>query len=47
MQVLVALQRLVNALGTDAPAAYPLLLPILQLCTDINQVTPGGTAVQL
>ena len=39
MQVLVALQRLVNALGTDAPAAYPLLLPILQLCTDINQVT--------
>ena len=39
VQVLVALQRLVNALGTDAPAAYPLLLPILQLCTDINQVT--------
>lgn len=37
VQVLVALQRLVNALGTDAPAAYPLLLPILQLCTDINQ----------
>lgn len=37
MQVLLALQRLVNALGTDSPRCYDLLLPILRHCTDINQ----------
>ena len=35
--MLLALQRLVNALGTDSPQCYDLLLPILQHCTDINQ----------
>jgi len=30
LQVLSALQHLVNALGSDSPAAYPLLLPLLQ-----------------
>ena len=37
MQVLLTLQRLVNALGTDSPRCYDLLLPILRHCTDINQ----------
>lgn len=36
-QVLVALQRLVHALGAESPAAYPLVLPVLKLCTDPNQ----------
>lgn len=33
-QVLVALQRLVNALGPDSPATHPLVLPVLRLCCD-------------
>ncbi|KAK9830439.1 hypothetical protein WJX72_011753 [[Myrmecia] bisecta] len=37
IQILLALQRLVNALGVDSPSCYPLLLPILKHCTDINQ----------
>lgn len=37
IQVLLALQRLVNALGAESPACYPLVLPVLRLCTDINQ----------
>ncbi|DBA79077.1 hypothetical protein WJX77_002150 [Trebouxia sp. C0004] len=37
IQVLLALQRLVNALGMDSPASYTLLLPILQQCTSIHQ----------
>ncbi len=36
-QVLVALQRLVHALGAESPAAYPLVLPVLKLCTDPHQ----------
>jgi hypothetical protein len=36
-QVLVALQRLVNALGPESPATYPFLLPVLDYCTDIGQ----------
>lgn len=36
-QVLVALQRLTFALGPESPAAYPLLLPVLRLCTDPAQ----------
>ena len=37
MQVILALQRLVNALGSESPATYPVLLPALQYATD-----PGG-----
>ncbi len=37
-QVLLALQRVVNALGSESPACYPLLLPVLRLCTDPSQV---------
>ena len=37
MQVLLALQRLVNALGAESPAAYPLVLPVLRICTDPGQ----------
>ena len=37
-QILLALQRVVNSLGVESPTTYPLLLPILQLCTDVNQV---------
>lgn len=39
MQILVSLQRLVHALGTDSWACYPLLVQLLPYCTDINQVT--------
>lgn len=38
LQVLLVLQRLVNALGPDSPGCYNLLLPILQQCTAIDQV---------
>ena len=38
VQVLVALQRLINALGPDCPASYGILQPLLQHCTDPNQV---------
>ncbi|KAI8476158.1 MAG: armadillo-type protein [Monoraphidium minutum] len=34
IQVLAALQLLVNVLGPDSPAAYPLLLPLLQHSLD-------------
>jgi len=34
IQVLAALQLLVNVLGTDSPAAYPLLVPLLQHSLD-------------
>ncbi|KAL3150483.1 hypothetical protein ABBQ32_000305 [Trebouxia sp. C0010 RCD-2024] len=37
IQVLLALQRLVNALGPDSPGCYNLLVPILQQCTAIDQ----------
>ncbi|KAK9787255.1 hypothetical protein WJX73_002919 [Symbiochloris irregularis] len=37
MQILVSLQRLVHALGTDSWACYPLLMQLLPHCTDINQ----------
>lgn len=37
MQVLTALQRLVNVLGPDSAACHPLLLPLLRYCTDITQ----------
>lgn len=39
VQVLLALSRLVNALGMDSPASYGLLIPILQNCTATNQVS--------
>ena len=38
-QVLMSLQRLVNALGMGCPSSYPFLIPILRLCTDPNQVS--------
>ena len=38
MQVLVALQKLLNALGPDSPASYAILEPLLRHCTDPNQV---------
>ena len=31
------LQRLVHALGAESPATYPLVLPVLRLCTDPSQ----------
>ena len=37
MQVLTALQRLVNVLGPDSAVCHPLLLPLLRYCTDITQ----------
>lgn len=37
IQVMVALQRLVVALGPQSPICYPILLPILQHSTDISQ----------
>jgi hypothetical protein len=47
-QVLAALQRLVNVLGPECPACYPLLLPILRYCTDISQArqAPARHALQ-
>ena len=39
LQVLLALQKLVNALGPESPGCYPLLLPILQHSLDISQVS--------
>ena len=38
MQVLVALQRLLNALGAESPSSYPILQPLLRHCTDPGQV---------
>ena len=38
LQILLAIQRVVNALGMESPSTYPLILPILQQCTDPNQV---------
>ena len=40
VQVLLALSRLVNALGMESPTSYSLLIPILQTCTATNQVKP-------
>ncbi|KAK9844039.1 hypothetical protein WJX81_002691 [Elliptochloris bilobata] len=37
IQVLTALQRLLNVLGPESVACYPLLLPLLRYCTDIDQ----------
>lgn len=37
LQVLVALQRLVHSLGPESPSTYPMLLPVLKLCTDPHQ----------
>lgn len=37
-QVLLSMQRLVNALGTASPSCYPVLIPMMQVCTDPNQV---------
>lgn len=37
--MLISLQRLVNALGTQSPSSYPFLLPLLNVCTDPGQVS--------
>ena len=37
IQVMLALQRLLIALGSQSPVCYPLLFPILLYSTDINQ----------
>eukprot|EP00898_Chlorokybus_atmophyticus_P004539 jgi/Chlat1/5086/Chrsp33S05017 len=37
IQVITALQRVVSSLGTQSPMAYPVLMPILQHSTDVNQ----------
>ncbi|KAJ9531806.1 hypothetical protein QJQ45_021952 [Haematococcus lacustris] len=37
VQILLALQRLVNVLGAESSVAYPLLLPMLQYATDPRQ----------
>lgn len=37
IQVMVALQRLVCALGPQSPVCYEFLLPILDYSTNINQ----------
>lgn len=37
-QILMSIQRIVNSLGRDSPSAYPLVIPILQQCTDQTQV---------
>lgn len=43
VQVLTALQRLVNVLGADSAACHPLLLPLLRYCTDITQARRATT----
>ncbi|CAL8468538.1 g8078 [Coccomyxa elongata] len=37
IQVLLSMQRLINALGTASPSCYPVLIPMVQVCTDPNQ----------
>jgi hypothetical protein len=37
IQVILALQQLLIALGPQSPICYDLLLPILQYSTDVNQ----------
>ena len=37
IQVILALQRLLIALGPQSPISYPLLIPILRYSTDISQ----------
>lgn len=37
IQVLLALQRVVHALGVDSPNSYPVLLPVLAVATDPSQ----------
>ena len=45
LQVLVTLQSLVNALGTQSTQCYPILLRVLQYCTDVSQVLPLGASL--
>ncbi len=44
LQVLVAMTRLINALGMGSPAAYPVLLPMLQYALSLHE---GGDVVLL
>ena len=38
VQILLSIQRIVNSLGMECPSTYPLVIPILQQCTDPEQV---------
>ena len=40
-QILEAVQRLLNLLGPDSPALYPLVLPLLQYSLNINNPEVG------
>lgn len=40
IQIMLALQRLVHALGKDSPMAYPVVLPILHFVIDRNNQDP-------
>jgi len=40
IQILLALQRLVHALGNDSPMTYPVVLPILQFVIDADNPDP-------
>ena len=40
IQILLALQRLVHALGSESPMTYPVVLPILQFVIDANNPDP-------
>lgn len=40
IQIMLALQRLVHALGKDSPMAYPVVLPILRFVIDRNNQDP-------
>lgn len=42
LQILEAVQRLLNLLGPDSPALYPLVLPLLQYSLNANNPEVGG-----
>ena len=41
LQILMAVQRIVNSLGLECPSTYPLVIPILQQCTTAEEVKEG------
>jgi hypothetical protein len=42
IQILLALQRLVHALGRDSPMAYPVVLPLLQFTIQATNMDPSN-----
>lgn len=42
IQILLALQRLVHALGRDSPVAYPVVLPLLQFTIQATNMDPSN-----